>query len=102
MLIATDLADHLVQRGVPFREAHAVVGRVVARALADGVTLAELSNQTLRAFHPALDVTPGEFFSVERSLEARRAHGAPSRPQIEAALAAARADLARTRSEVGE
>ena len=102
MLIATDLADHLVQRGVPFREAHAVVGRVVARALADGVTLAELSNQTLHSFHPALDVSPAEFFSVERSLEARRAHGAPSRPQIEAALAAARADLARARSEVGE
>ncbi|HTO07220.1 MAG TPA: argininosuccinate lyase [Myxococcota bacterium] len=101
MLIATDLADHLVQRGVPFREAHGVVGRVVARALADGVTLAELSNETLRSFHPALDVSPAEFFSVERSLEARRAHGSPSRPQVEAALAAARAELARTRAEVG-
>jgi argininosuccinate lyase len=102
MLIATDLADHLVSRGVPFREAHGVVGRVVARALADGLTLAELSNETLRSFHPALDVEPKTFFSVERSLEARQATGAPSRPQIRSALEAARAELARTRSELAE
>jgi argininosuccinate lyase len=102
MLIATDLADHLVQRGVPFREAHGVVGRVVARALADGVTLTELSNETLRSFHPALDVRPAEFFSVERSLEARRATGSPSRAQIDEALRAARAELARARGELAE
>ncbi|HTO68704.1 MAG TPA: argininosuccinate lyase [Myxococcota bacterium] len=102
MLIATDLADHLVRRGVPFREAHGIVGRVVARALADGVTLAELSNATLRSFHPALDVTPAEFFSVERSLEARSATGAPSRARVSQALAAARDELARTRRELAE
>ena len=100
MLIATDLADHLVQRGVPFREAHGVVGRVVARALADGVSLAELSRETLRSFHPELDVVPAEFFSVERSLEARRAPGSPARAQVQSALAAARAELERTRAEL--
>ncbi|HKC51210.1 MAG TPA: argininosuccinate lyase [Myxococcota bacterium] len=100
MLIATDLADHLVLRGVPFREAHGIVGRVVARALADGVTLAELSPETLRSFHAELDVVPAEFFRAERSLEARRAPGAPSRAQVHAALATARAELERARAEL--
>jgi argininosuccinate lyase len=102
MLIATDLADHLVLRGVPFREAHGIVGRVVARALADGVTLAELSPETLRSFHPELDVAPAEFFRAERSLEARRAPGSPSRAQVQSAIAAARAELVRTRAELAE
>ncbi|MFI5316764.1 MAG: argininosuccinate lyase [Myxococcota bacterium] len=100
MLIATDLADHLVLRGVPFREAHGIVGRVVARALADGVSLAELSGETLRSFHPALDVVPAEFFSVERSLEARRAPGSPARAAVQSALGEARAELERTRAEL--
>ena len=100
MLIATDLADHLVLRGVPFREAHGIVGRVVARAISDGVTLAELSTETLRSFHPQLDVVPAEFFRAERSLEARRAPGAPSRAQVQGALAVARAELERARAEL--
>jgi len=94
MLIATDLADHLVLRGVPFREAHGIVGRVVAHALGEGVSLASLSRQALLAFHPALDVDPASFFSVERSLEARVAPGAPSRVRVHEAIASARADLA--------
>jgi argininosuccinate lyase len=102
MLIATDLADHLVLRGVPFREAHGIVGRVVARALADGVTLAELSAKTLQSFHPALDVVPADFFRAERSLEARHATGAPSRAQVHTALEAARVELERARAELAK
>ncbi|HXX48307.1 MAG TPA: argininosuccinate lyase, partial [Myxococcota bacterium] len=102
MLLATDLADHLVQRGVPFRDAHGVVGRAVAQALERDVSLAALSRDELRALHPALDVEPAQFFSVERSLEARRAPGAPSRAQVAAALEAARGELARTRADLEE
>jgi len=102
LLLATDLADHLVQRGVPFRDAHGVVGRAVAHALERGVALSALSRGELLAFHPALDVEPTQFFSVERSLEARRAPGAPSRAQVAAALEAARGELARTRAELEE
>jgi argininosuccinate lyase len=98
MLLATDLADHLVRAGVAFREAHGIVGRVVAHALDAGVTLAELSRETLRSFHAALDVEPAQFFSVERSLEARRAFGAPSRERVLAAIAQAQAELGRSAS----
>ncbi|MBM4336358.1 MAG: argininosuccinate lyase [Deltaproteobacteria bacterium] len=94
MLIATDLADQLVLSGVPFREAHGVVSSVVAHSLAAGVELSALSRDTLRSFHPALDVDPAQFFRVERSLEARREPGAPSRPRVLEAIASARAELA--------
>jgi len=97
MLLATDLADHLVAHGVPFREAHGIVGRVVAHALERRLSLAELSPAALREFHPALDVDPAQFFAVERSLEARAALGAPSRARVLAAVAEARAELARAR-----
>ena len=94
MLIATDLADHLVAKGVPFREAHGIVGRRGRTRARRGVTLAELSRATLVGFHPALDIEPAAFFRVERSLEARAAVGAPSRARVHEAIAAARAELA--------
>jgi len=52
---ATDLADYLAAKGVPFREAHAIAGRAVARAAAEGVPLGELPLEVLQGFHPALD-----------------------------------------------
>ena len=100
LLLATDLADHLVQRGVPFREAHAVVGRVVRHAIESGVALSELSAETLRGMHPELDIDPPSFFSPDRSLEARRGIGAPSRESIGRSLEAASAELEQTRAEL--
>ena len=50
--LATDAADLLARHGVPFREAHAVVGRLVGRCLADGITFANLSAEQWRAAHP--------------------------------------------------
>jgi argininosuccinate lyase len=101
MLLATDLADHLVQEGVPFREAHGIVGRVVAQALERGRTLAELSRAELLAFHPALDVEPAQFFSAERSLEARRMPGGPSRAEVERALGEVQRELRALDAELG-
>jgi argininosuccinate lyase len=100
LLLATDLAEHLVAQGVPFRDAHGIVGRVVAHALETRTPLSELSRAQLRGFHPALDLDPRAFFSTERSLEARRLPGAPSRAQVLRALAEARAELEATRREL--
>jgi argininosuccinate lyase len=100
LLLATDLADHLVQEGVPFREAHGIVGRVVADALERGVALDRLGRDELRRFHPALDLDPARFFSAERSLEARRAPGGPSRAAIGRALADAQAELEALHAEL--
>jgi argininosuccinate lyase len=100
LLLATDLAEHLVAQGVPFRDAHGIVGRVVSHALETRTPLSKLSREQLRAFHPALDLEPSSFFSAERSLEARRAPGAPSRARVELALAEARAELEAARREL--
>ncbi len=100
MLLATDLAEHLVGRGVAFREAHAIVGGLVRRALESGTSLAELPRQTLLDAHAELDFDPASFFSVERSLEARSAAGGPSRESIGHAVETARAELERTQAEL--
>ena len=99
-LLATDLAEHLVGAGVPFREAHEIVGRVVAHAEEQSVPLSSLSTETLRGFHPALDLDPESFFSAERSLEARTLTGGPARKNVERAVAAARAELDRDGAEL--
>src|SRR5262245_13131960 len=88
-LLATDLAEQLVRAGVPFREAHHLVGRVVAQARRDGVSLRELDPRRLREIHPALEIDPQRFFSVERSLEASDAPGSTYRKHVERALAEA-------------
>jgi len=80
---------------VPFREAHEVVGRVVGHAVESGISLAALDRETLRGFHPALDVEPARFFRAERSLEARGLAGGPARKAVERALADAQTRLAR-------
>jgi argininosuccinate lyase len=101
MLLATDLAEHLVRRGVPFREAHEIVGRVVAHAIETATPLDRLGRDALRRFHDELDVDPAEFFSVERSLEARDLIGAPARARVEAAVGAARREIEETARELG-
>jgi argininosuccinate lyase len=102
LLLATDLAEHLVARGVPFREAHECVGRLVAHAVETGTALDRLSASELRRFHPQLDLDPRSFFTAERSLEARGAAGGPARGAVLQALDAARDELATTASELRE
>ena len=65
-----------------------------------GVALSELSAETLRGMHPELDIDPPSFFSPDRSLEARRGIGAPSRKSIGRSLEAASAELEQTRAEL--
>jgi argininosuccinate lyase len=90
-VLATDLADQLVQKGVPFREAHHAVGRAVRRAGELGVALNELPLAEWQALHPAFDAGLYEVFDVERALARRGAYGgtAPGavRTQLQEALA---------------
>ncbi|HEX8380870.1 MAG TPA: argininosuccinate lyase, partial [Allosphingosinicella sp.] len=79
---ATDLADWLVREaGVPFREAHHVVGRAVALAEAQGVGLAELELEALRRIDPRIDERVYEVLTVEASVRSRTSYGgtAPER-----------------------
>ena len=91
---ATDLADYLVKRGLPFREAHEVVARVVRRAAEKGVDLVQLGLDELKQFSPLIDADVSQKLSLEGSLAARNHIGGTSPKQVSAAIARARTRLA--------
>ncbi len=91
-LLATDLADELVRRGVPFREAHGVVARLVRQADEAGVALDALPAESYVAAHAALAAGPPPL-GAEASVEARRLPGGTARAAVEAQIADARRRL---------
>jgi argininosuccinate lyase len=93
MLAATDVADLLVRRGVPFREAHGIVAGVVRRAIDQDKALSDLSREELAAVSPLLDE---EFYAVLRDgawLESKRSQGGTSLSRVREQLERARAAL---------
>ena len=78
LLLATDLADYLVLKGVPFRQAHEIVGKLVALSGRTGVAFDQLSLQDFRAASPLIEADVHALFDVRRSLAARTATGAPA------------------------
>ena len=91
-LLATDIADYLVAKGVPFREAHGVVSRLSGHAAEEGVRLNELSLETYRRFSPLFDDDVLSI-TVESAIEARDVTGGTAYSQVGRAIAAARASL---------
>jgi argininosuccinate lyase len=87
---ATDLADYLVKKGLPFREAHEIVGRVVRHALEHGKELDGLTLDELRGFSPLVDEDVHAALSVEASLAARNVVGGTAPEAVRRALADAR------------
>lgn len=83
MLLATDLADYLVKKGVPFRHAHELVGKAVAQAVATKTPLDQLD---LPAIDPAYGADAREVFSLDRALAARTNPGAPSIENVKAEI----------------
>jgi argininosuccinate lyase len=94
-LTATDLADYLVGKGVPFRQAHHQVGELVAWAVGEGRGLAALSLTELTRFCPQADAGAFPRMSPENSLKSRAVYGATSRRQVTAAIRRAERELAR-------
>ncbi len=90
---ATELADYLARRGMPFREAHDAVGRVVLRAVERGVELHELTLDELRSFSPLVEADVYKALSLEQTLLTKSQTGGTSPAQVTGALAAARASL---------
>lgn len=94
LLLATDVADYLVREGVPFREAHHVVGRLVALAEKEGVPLNCLPFEKVRRVHPKLGEDWADVFDLRRALAARERVGMPGPKQV-------RGQIARWRKELG-
>jgi len=89
MLGATDLADHLAKRGVPFREAHEIVGRIVRERLAQGNDLVGMSAAELRAYDGRFEPDALEVIRPERSLASRASPGGTAPDRVRKALAEA-------------
>jgi argininosuccinate lyase len=91
MLGATDLADHLAARGVPFREAHEVVGRIVRDRLAKGQDLVGITTADLRLYDRRFGDDAAAGATIARSLAARRSPGGTAPERVREALAEAKA-----------
>jgi argininosuccinate lyase len=92
---ATDLADYLVRKGTPFRDAHEAVARAVRHAEAKGVDLADLPLTELQAFAPAIGADVFAVLTLDGSVASRNHPGGTAPEQVRAAIAAARAALER-------
>ena len=90
---ATDLADYLVRKGLPFRDAHEVVGRAVAHCVERGIDLSELSLEELHGFSNAIDADVFRELTLEGSVAARDHAGGTAPAQVRKAVDAARARL---------
>jgi argininosuccinate lyase len=97
MLLATDVAEHLVARGMPFREAHVLVGAAVRRCVADRRTLADLSLDEWRQLSELFDAETVQLFDADAALRRRELPGGPGPRSVGRALTRATARVARTR-----
>ncbi|MCS3904159.1 argininosuccinate lyase [Methylohalomonas lacus] len=93
---ATDLADYLVEKGIAFRDAHAIVGQIVSHALAAGKDLVDLPLAELRQYCSAIDEDIFDQLSLEASVAARRHPGGTAPDQVRAAARRARERLQNT------
>ncbi len=89
-LNATELADYLVKKGVPFRTAHETVGRAVLYAIDNGKELNELTIESLQEFSPEIGPDVAEALSLEATLAAKGTVGGTSPVRVAEALAAAK------------
>ena len=89
-LNATELADYLVKKGVPFRTAHETVGNIVLYAIAEGKELHELRLDQLREFSPVIENDVADALGLDSSLAAKNTIGGTSPARVAKALAAAR------------
>ena len=97
-IAATDVADLLVRRGVPFREAHGIVGGVVRAAVERGKRLSELTEEELDELAPQLDGQFYELLAEGSSLESKVSDGGTAIPRVRDQLAQARQMLREARA----
>jgi argininosuccinate lyase len=91
---ATDLADYLVRKGLPFRDAHDIVARAVKEAMAAGIELSGLPLPTLQGFSPLVSEDVYDALSLHGSLRARNTAGGTAPSQVRAQVARHRERLA--------
>ena len=99
---ATDLADSLVQKGMPFRQAHTVAGQSVAQCIARGIWLRDMSLADYQKLSPLFDEDVYEVIRPETCVACRNSHGGTSYEQVESQLDAAEALMAEEHRIISE
>ena len=84
------LADYLVRKGVPFRDAHAIVGQAVALAIEQGIALADVSIEAFKELSPAIEPDVYHVLTLDGSVAARNHIGGTAPEAVRSALAEAR------------
>lgn len=92
-LNATDLADYLATKGMPFREAHSVAGKAVAFALDKGVELGDLSADEMKSFSELIEPDIFDFLTTDAMVERRTSFGGTAPSRVRKAMDQAIADL---------
>lgn len=101
-MAATDLADYLVGKGLPFRQAHAVVGRIVGDCVREGVTLQQLSTDELRSYSELFDDDAHEALDIDSIVRRRTAFGGTGHEAVRAQLKLATEALEADEAALGE
>ena len=91
---ATDLADYLVKKGLPFRDAHETVAHAVRVAIERGVDLAALPLEVLQGFHPSIGPEVAQVLTLRGSMHARAVVGGTAPGQVRTQIDRHRARLA--------
>jgi argininosuccinate lyase len=100
--LATDLAEELVRRGVPFREAHEAIGRLVRTVEEEGRDLADLDPEEVAAAHPALDRSAADLLDPRAAVERRVSSFGTASTSVAAQLTVARQSLSVSVSDTSE
>ncbi len=90
---ATDLADYLARRGMPFREAHHVTGRLVALCLSEGTALESLPLARMQEVCPLIEADINTYLRLDNAVDARKHYGGTAREQVERQIRQARQAL---------
>ena len=90
---ATDAADYLVKKGMPFRDAHAVIGNMVYECEKNGSAIADLSVEELKKFSPVFGEDVYDFISLEACVAQRKIVGGPAKERVAEHIAAVRAKM---------
>lgn len=81
-MLATDVAYYLVRKGVPFRDAHFLTGKVVAEAERKGVSICDLTLEELKNISSAFDIDVGKVWNYENSVEQYQAIGGTAKTSV--------------------
>ena len=97
---ATDMADYLVLKGVPFREAHGIVGKAVRHCIAHDKRLEDMSLTEMQEMSPLIEDDIFQVIPVRRCVERRSSYGGPARESVEAQFMEALSQMTRRREQV--